>query len=80
LSNGKMTPEGFDRARDVLELARNCGAIEVKGSWYMDCSTGEMLGQGENATVLALTNDREQLARLEANVEQKFKASNSYKE
>jgi len=72
LSNGAMTPEGFDRARDVLELARNCGAVEVKGSWYMDCSTGEMLGQGENAVVMKLTNDQAQLARLEATVEQKL--------
>lgn len=33
LSNGKVTPEGFDRARDVLELATQLGIVTTAGSW-----------------------------------------------
>jgi recombination protein RecA len=71
LSNGVMIPEGFDRARDVFELALKCGAIEQKGSWFSSCDTGESW-QGENAAVLALTEDREGLARMEAEVERRM--------
>jgi RecA/RadA recombinase len=69
LSNGALIPEGFDRARDVLELARQCGIVETNGSWYVDAKTGEAIGQGENAAVVALTNDSDWLARLECDSE-----------
>jgi len=32
-SNGVHAPEGFDRARDVLELAMDLGVVEQAGSW-----------------------------------------------
>lgn len=72
LSNGVLIPEGFDRARDVLELAKQCGAIDVKRSYYSDVETGEVLGQGDNAVVVKLTKDKEALGRLEASVEAKL--------
>lgn len=33
-SNGVQAPEGFDRARDVLELAVAAGIVEQSGAWY----------------------------------------------
>ena len=32
-SNGNLIPEGFDRARDVLELAKEYGITDVAGQW-----------------------------------------------
>lgn len=32
-SNGKLTPAGFDRARDLLELAISAGVVRQKGAW-----------------------------------------------
>lgn len=76
LSNGVLVPEGFDRARDMLELAKQVGAVVVKGAWYHDAETGEVLGQGENATVVKLTEDSEALAQLESNIEARCVADN----
>lgn len=45
-SNGVASPVGFDRPRDVFEMAKEHGMIEVAGSWYSLC--GEKLGQGEH--------------------------------
>lgn len=62
-SNGVLTPEGFDRARDVVELAVTFGVIEQKGAWFS--AGGERLGQGLNNVVERLTNTPEQLAEVE---------------
>jgi hypothetical protein len=69
LSNGGLIPVGFDHARDLFDLAKQCGAVDIKGSYYSDSETGEMLGQGDNAAVVKLTEDKEAFARLEANVD-----------
>lgn len=46
LSNGKGAPFGFDRARDVLEMAQEVKVIEMTGgAWYRWGE--EKLGQGE---------------------------------
>lgn len=69
-SNGNHVPFGFDRARDVLELA---GKFEVvkrpKGAWITWDSNR---WQGDNKAVLALTADPAKLARLEAEVRERF--------
>jgi len=69
LSNGAMIPEGFDRARDVIEMARQCGVVEQKGAWLHVCDTGESW-QGESAAVEALTKDAGQLRLIEEAVMQ----------
>lgn len=71
LSNGVLTPEGFDRARDVIELARACGAVTQAGSWFTSELTGESWN-GESAAVEALTADPEGLGALEAEVERRL--------
>jgi RecA/RadA recombinase len=72
-SNGVHVPLGFDRARDVLELAVRFGIVRQKGSSY---STGKtrsgMLGRGEHAVVKRLAGDSEALGKLEAEVREKF--------
>lgn len=51
-SNGVASPLGFDRARDVFELALELGVIERSGAWY---SLGdEKLGNGEGRAIAAL--------------------------
>jgi recombination protein RecA len=56
-SNGRLVPEGFDRARDVLELAKSYSIIDVAGSWYS--YNGKRLGQGENNVVVKLSEDHD---------------------
>jgi RecA/RadA recombinase len=66
-SNGVMIKEGFDRARDVIDLAKQCGIIKVKGSWLEVLSTGECW-QGENKAVKYLTENESTLDMLETEV------------
>jgi len=63
-SNGVDAPEGFDRARDVLELALELGVAKQNGSHYS--ASGAKLGQGERAALRKLRADVELLARVEA--------------
>lgn len=65
VSNGALTPYGFDRARDVLELAIRFGVCEVAGSWVKWGKRS--IGQGENQAVVKLTGSP-LLAELEAEV------------
>lgn len=44
-SNGRLSPYGFDRARDVFDLARSYNVIELNGAWYS--TNGQKIGQGE---------------------------------
>ena len=63
-SNGALTPPGFDRARDVIELAVESDVVTLSGSWY---GFGKKrLGQGLNKSVVRLTSDPELLAEVEA--------------
>lgn len=51
-SNGVHAPVGFDRARDVFELALELGVIERSGSWY---AVGkDRLGNGETNAIANL--------------------------
>jgi recombination protein RecA len=63
-SNGSFVPYGFDRARDLLELAEECGVVDLRGSWYS--IDGERIGNGEDSAVKVLHDRPELLARLEA--------------
>jgi RecA/RadA recombinase len=72
-SNGKLVPEGFDRARDVLELAKKLGVVKVGGSSY--AHGAKRIGVGENAVVKKLTLDEpEWLAEIERETRAKFAA------
>jgi RecA/RadA recombinase len=66
-SNGVLIPEGFDRARDVIDLGKRCGLIKVRGSWLEVTSTGETW-QGENKAVKALASNPAELHILESEV------------
>jgi RecA/RadA recombinase len=68
-SNGSIIPEGFDRARDVLELAREMGIVKGEGAWLR---WGDRKWQGENNAVKRLTAEPDVLAELEAKVRTGF--------
>jgi RecA/RadA recombinase len=68
-SNGLLTPSGFDRARDVLELAERFGLVDRSGAWIR--WSGEKWN-GEHAAVVALARDGTLLAGLEGEVREKF--------
>jgi hypothetical protein len=70
-SNGVLIPEGFDRARDVLELGVKFGVIEQSGAWFS--FEGEKLGAGLHAVVKALTEHPELLATIESVVRGQFR-------
>lgn len=63
-SNGRLAPEGFDRARDVLDLALKLDVCETNGSWL--AFQGEKLGNGMNNALTALRSNPEWLANIEA--------------
>lgn len=84
-SNGLLSPEGFDRARDVLELARTFGIVgsakpkkkgkdapEKKGKSTWLAWNGNRW-QGEHAAVKALSSKPEVLDTLEALVRAKIR-------
>lgn len=68
-SNGVLVPEGFDRARDLLELGKRFGVVTVGGSWYAFL---DKKFQGENATVKALHEEQWLMDALEDTVRAKF--------
>ena len=61
-SNGLLVPTGFDRARDVLELALDAKVVTQSGSWFR---WGDMKWQGQNNAVKALSADGALLDTLE---------------
>ena len=61
-SNGVATPEGFDRARDVLHMAGEAGVIKTTGSWL---KWAEQKWHGEVKCLAALREDAELLAAVE---------------
>lgn len=70
-SNGAVCPEGFDRARDVLELATDMtDVLTMKGSNYY--FTGEHLGNGVPATLERLRAEPELCATLERECRSRF--------
>jgi RecA/RadA recombinase len=70
-SNGRLIPAGFDRARDVLDMAIEFKLVEKSGAWYS--LGGERLGQGVNNVVVYLTNHPEQLDELDLSVREEFR-------
>lgn len=66
-SNGKLVPEGFDRARDVIELGKRLGVIETRGSTLMYGAT--KLGQGDHQAVKKLTADEALFGEIESKLE-----------
>jgi RecA/RadA recombinase len=71
-SNGKLegVPFGFDRARDVLELARRFDVVKnPKGNWL---TWGASRWQGEHRAVQRLTAEPPTLARMEREVRERF--------
>lgn len=63
-SNGILVPAGFDRARDVVELAIDSGHIVKSGAW-LRCDALKKKWNGVNKAVVDLTNNRELLDTLE---------------
>lgn len=63
-SNGLLVPQGFDRARDVLELALDSGHVKQTGAWYQ-CDTLNCKWQGISKAVVALSQDQVMLDTLE---------------
>lgn len=70
-SNGKLVPEGHDRARDVLELAEQFGVVEKAGNWLVHAD--ERIAHGLNNAVKALHENPEWLGRIESDVRAYFK-------
>ena len=70
-SNGQAGPVGFDRARDVFELALEHELIEQKGAWF-SLASGERLGQGASKAIAAIREKH--LVTLEAEVRAKFES------
>ncbi len=75
-SNGVLVPEGFDFARDVLEMAERFKVVDKSGAWY---SYGnERIGNGDHNAVVNLYKNAEDdyeaswLARIAAEVRAKF--------
>ncbi len=65
-SNGRLegVPAGFDRARDLLALAVDRGAVTASDGFF---SIGKLkLGRGENAVVRRLHAEPDLLARVES--------------
>jgi recombination protein RecA len=62
-SNGLLVPAGFDRARDVLELALDAGVVQQSGSWFS--FDGERIGNGTSAAVKLLTANEALLDTIE---------------
>jgi hypothetical protein len=58
-SNGKSSPLGFDRPRDLFELGQKVGAIELAGSYYT------ILGKKAQGEAKALSLVRECERELE---------------
>ncbi len=63
-SNGRLCPEGFDLARDVLELGIELGVIEQSGSWFS--FAGGRLGQGKLQALKQLYDQPAVVARVDA--------------
>lgn len=70
-SNGTLTPFGFDRARDVIELAERFDVVKRKGSWL---TWQGRRWQGLNTAVQKLTAEPLVLDALEREVRGQFQA------
>jgi RecA/RadA recombinase len=73
-SNGVQTPEGFDRARDVLELGMELAVVKSPGGAWLSWSTPGKRWNGKAAALKALAGDPEMLGALEREVRGQFGA------
>ena len=62
-SNGVLVPEGFDLARDLLDVGQELGVVELRGASYS--FAGERIAMGEHNAVKVLHDRPEWLAKLE---------------
>ncbi len=69
-SNGKWTPEGFDRSRDLMELGLELGAVKRGGAWL---SYGGKRRQGERQFLALLAENPDYLLDLEAACRSRFR-------
>lgn len=72
-SNGTLTPAGFDRPRDVLEIAVQAGIVDQAGAWFRyDDESGKTikLGQGEAKSVVFLHQNPDLCRAIENQVRQ----------
>lgn len=69
-SNGVFIPEGFDRARDLVEHGTRLGIIKKSGSWLQ---WGRVKWQGDHAAVRKITASPELMVELEKAVRGAFK-------
>lgn len=70
-SNGVLVPEGYDRARDLIELGLDLDVLQISGSHFKWGRRG--LGQGEHAAVKKLHADPELCDSLEREIREKFR-------
>ena len=70
-SNGVLVPAGFDRARDVVELAEQFGIVEAKGGWLR---WGAHKWNGRHQAVKKLAADPVTLGALELATRAEFEA------
>jgi len=63
-SNGRLTPVGFDRVRDVIELALDHDVVSLAGSW-LNYGKKKRLGQGLNNACKRLHADPTLCAEIE---------------
>lgn len=69
-SNGRWTPEGFDSARDLLELGQELGVVKASGSWV---SFGGKRFQGARRFLLHAAESPGYVAELDAACRAKFR-------
>jgi hypothetical protein len=69
-SNGTLTPEGFDRGRDVLEIAERMGVVDKNGAWYS--FEGERIAAGQHNCAVQLAERPELVQRIERDVRARF--------
>ena len=78
-SNGILMPEGFDRARDVVELGLRLGVLEMRGhrvAWRPAQAAGDVTWPSREKAIAELnTPGVEELKMLEADVRAKFAGS-----
>jgi RecA/RadA recombinase len=68
-SNGKLTPEGFDPARDFFELGVVLGVVRQSGGWF---AFRQVKWQGKSQAVKRLAADGALRGELEKQVRGKF--------
>ena len=72
-SNGTIAPEGFDLARDVLELALQFKVIELSGTAYSFAGSGEIFARGKENAVKELRESPDFLMSVEREVRSRFR-------